>query len=122
MTPLTKLLCVVLLLIGAYIGGKLIADGYMEALRAPQKNFREASEKELRDFREESHRKADLAKEKDDKIIQRGHARIAELRRQLERGEISENQATREAIAVYAEVQQQLNANTEAFEQGLQSR
>lgn len=65
----------------AYIGGKMIGDAYMKALTEPQKKFREAYAKELQEFRANELRKADIAKETNDKIVQRAHAVVAELQR-----------------------------------------
>lgn len=65
----------------AYVGGQMIGDAYMKMLRAPQEKFREAYARDLQEFRDKEMRKADIAKEKDDKIIRSAHAVVAELRR-----------------------------------------
>ena len=65
----------------AYVGGRMIGDAYMKMLTEPAEKFQKAADERLQIFLDVENRRVDIAKEKDDKIVQSALAVLAQIRR-----------------------------------------
>jgi len=89
------------LAVAAYFTLQMLNDEYLKMLQAPQKKFRERYTRDVEDFREKELQKVDIAKAKNDKIIQQAHAQVALIRRSYFR-QLDEAKETNEAMVADA--------------------